>query len=354
MVVVTLLVLCASTGAQPRYEILNLDAFGAPANETSGARSINNLGEVVGGYWTPGQTELRIFKYSPSTGTRDVNAIGSFNNGSAINDSGQIAAWGSVTWGSGTHAYRYTPGIGALPLTGLSDVRSETSGINSLGQVTGTAELANGRETAFRYTDGVGMQDLGSLFGGGSQGHAVNDRGWVTGQSDGWNIFLYRDGVGMTRVGDGIGWAINNQGSIAGETALTGAGGQAFIYMDGQMQLLGDLGGPTWAQGMNDLNQVVGSAHIGNVVHAFVWDQQTGMVNLNSAIPADSGWSLAYALDINEAGQIVGVGDYNGKTSPFLLNPIPEPSTWALMVLGGGAFLYVHRRRVRVERTRHE
>ncbi len=46
------------------------------------------------------------------------------------------------------------------------------------------------------------------------------------------------------------------------------------------------------------------------------------MQDLNSLIPAGSGWALSVARDINDAGQIVGEGVINGQQRAFLLTPV--------------------------------
>jgi probable HAF family extracellular repeat protein len=64
--------------------------------------------------------------------------------------------------------------------------------------------------------------------------------------------------------------------------------------------------------------QVVGkSGSAGGVTHAFVYDG--GMVNLNSRLPAGSGWELVEATAINDAGQIVGYGRHENHIRAFLL-----------------------------------
>lgn len=351
LVVLFLLCVPASGWAQVWYSIVNLEALGAPASERSGARSLNNAGEVAGTYWTPGQGELRVFTYTDGRGMRDLGvSLGGLTHATGVNDSGQIAVFGTP-WGGDNAVYRHSPGQGLVSLGGLGGQESETYGINNQGQVTGFSELPNGTVHAFRYTDGVGMQDLGSLYGGNSVGRAINNLGWVTGNSDGWNVFLYRDGASMSYLGQGIGWAVNDQGAVAGATLVTASGGQAFFYLNGEMSLLGSLGaGSSEARGINEHNEVVGWGYApapggGRMSHAFVWNRANGMVDLNSVVPADSGWVLTEALDINDFGQIVGVGNYNGRITAFRLDPIPEPVTWALLVWGGLVLLGRRQRR---------
>ncbi len=88
------------------------------------------------------------------------------------------------------------------------------------------------------------------------------------------------------------------------------------------MSELGTLGGSySAAFGINDRGKVVGYAYTSNESrHAFVWRDGT-MIDLNNLIPANSGWELTDARDINNNGQIVGHGEFNGQTRDFLLTP---------------------------------
>jgi probable HAF family extracellular repeat protein len=92
------------------------------------------------------------------------------------------------------------------------------------------------------------------------------------------------------------------------------------------MQDLGILGGTnSLALGINKAGQVVGAADTtgDSAVHAFLWTKTVGLQDLNNLIPANSGWTLAWASAINKAGQIVGDGIINGQIHGFLLAPIP-------------------------------
>ncbi len=71
------------------------------------------------------------------------------------------------------------------------------------------------------------------------------------------------------------------------------------------------------------------------------------MIDLNSVVTNASDWSLMSAVDINNLGQIVGTGLYQGQLRSFLLTPeVPEPSTW-LLTLGGIGIMGLLRRRTR-------
>jgi hypothetical protein len=38
--------------------------------------------------------------------------------------------------------------------------------------------------------------------------------------------------------------------------------------------------------------------------HAFQWDEKSGFVDLNSLVPADSGWNLKAATGINDQDKL--------------------------------------------------
>jgi probable HAF family extracellular repeat protein len=89
------------------------------------------------------------------------------------------------------------------------------------------------------------------------------------------------------------------------------------------MQDLGTLGGAySSAHGMNNAGQVVGDSNTSaGYTRAFLYSDGQ-MVDLNSLIPSDSGWTLQSAEAINNRGQIAGYGTHNGEGQrAFLLTP---------------------------------
>jgi hypothetical protein len=59
------------------------------------------------------------------------------------------------------------------------------------------------------------------------------------------------------------------------------------------------------------------------------------MVNLNSLIPAGSGWTLITADDINNAGDIVGLGEFNGTFEGYFLTAASNSGTGTGTGTGG-------------------
>jgi probable HAF family extracellular repeat protein len=107
---------------------------------------------------------------------------------------------------------------------------------------------------------------------------------------------------------------------MIGAATAANAGGpvnaHAFFYSRGAMTDIGTLPGDvfTFASGINSQGQVVGfSSSLLGQDHAFLWNAQSGMVDLSTLIPANSGWILHTATGINDGGQITGMGDFNGQ-----------------------------------------
>lgn len=73
----------------------------------------------------------------------------------------------------------------------------------------------------------------------------------------------------------------------------------------------------SYARGINNRGYLVGQKHD----YAVVWTAEGREINLNYAIPPETGWVLQCATGINNLGQIVGYGTFNSKTRGFLLTP---------------------------------
>lgn len=58
--------------------------------------------------------------------------------------------------------------------------------------------------------------------------------------------------------------------------------------------------------------------------HAFIFDSTNGVVDLNACINASGAWELQTAVDINDLGQITGIGLIGGVKHAFLLTPATD------------------------------
>lgn len=108
---------------------------------------------------------------------------------------------------------------------------------------------------------------------------------------------------------------------------------------------LGSLGGNfSKALGVNNSQQIVGDSSLSgeSTRHAFLWEEGE-MIDLNSLIAPESGWELTSALEINNNGDIIGIGTYNGVERGFVARAVPEPSSvlglLSLGVFGLGSWL---------------
>ena len=159
-----------------------LGSYAAPPHNSainySFANAINSSGQVIGRSTNPAGGETP-FLYSD--GKMSALRLGSAATAVAINGTGAIT--GAFFAAPGMfHAFLYRNGA-VTDLGTLGGAQSFGNAINDNGQVTGTAETADGGPVdAFLYANGK-MRDLGSLNGSGSIGYAINIAGEVVGLS---------------------------------------------------------------------------------------------------------------------------------------------------------------------------
>jgi len=99
------------------------------------------------------------------------------------------------------------------------------------------------------------------------------------------------------------------------------------------MQDLGTLGADkSYGRGINNKGQIVGECVYTSTQTAFLYSDGT-MRDLNELIGPTSGWNLVEANAINDRGWITGSGWHGGQLHAYLLTPVPEPATLALLGL---------------------
>ena len=339
----------ATTQAQrPAYTIQNLGTLGGG---TSGASGINSKGEVVGDSYTANGSD-RPFLYSNGV-MQDLGTLygpqgyyppypqGDRGGANAISDNGLIV---------GT-TYKYTqinpatvqysnPGFRYSNGTMTEFDSGSILGVNNAGQSVGRdTRVVNGvaiGSYASLYSNGVEV-DLG--LGDGSSANAINNHGQIVGRAGQIGAYLYENGsarsLGLPSgfLGSGAN-AISDSGIVAGlisksDGTLSGVY-HAALWQNGQALDLGTLGGKySTAYGVNSAGVVVGEADR-NLVNQL---QSTAFVYENGVMYdlfAGTGWSGGSASAINDAGQIVGTGVYNGAIRAFLATPVavPEPGAW--------------------------
>lgn len=270
------------------------------------------------------------FRYSNGVIT-DLGTLGGHNSaGLAINSSGAVAGYADLSSGL-QHAVIFQNGM-ITDLGSLSGPTgsSEATAINDNGQVAGTSN-----EQAFIETGGV-MTGLGLLPGGVfSEATGINSGGAVVGIEDNAasdeRAFVYAGGV-KTDLGtlggpNAAAYAINDNGLIVGNSQNAADNDHVFSYSNGAMTDLGSYNIDTVPQAVNDAGVFVGQTYgvtsTGSPFYAAFIHQNGTFQNLNTLIPAGSGWNLTNATAINGAGQILvdAVSTTNGQTHTFLLTP---------------------------------
>ena len=326
----------ARHAAAPSYTVTDLGTL--PAFTSSQADGVNATGQVAGVSADP----LRIehgFNWTSGT-LQDIGTLPTFDSSAAIgiNTAGQMSGEVYNSAGGPSHAVTWTA------TAGLVDIHDNTLGFSSTeaaGTMTSTGQIAgkaigavDGLQHPFLWTNGVGMADLGPMPGM-TEGFAsgASDAG-VVGTS--WNLtdgraFLWANGAFTdlgTLPGFRYAWAtaINATGQVVGTVSNDAGPIDAFSWTQATgMSDLGPLPGYLFVHpyAVNGQGVVVGEAsNSANNRVAFVW-QNGIMTDLNTLIPATSGWVLQIATGINDNGQIVGTGTIGGQVHGFLLTTTP-------------------------------
>ena len=170
--------------------------------------------------------------------------------------------------------------------------------MNNAGQVTGDlvplSFPSSGIYSAFRFSDGVGTSLLGTFGGNARFGMDINAANVI---------------VGCAALGDVVSHAYRARESMP-------------------LEDLGTLGGASsCAEGINDSGEIVGWSDLSNGQgHAMVFTDQTGMIDLNTTIPASLGLRLVFARAINNRGQIVAVSSTLAGVRTYRLTPVDRDS----------------------------
>ena len=312
---------------------------GLPGSIQDIPHGINDAGDVTG-----------VSSFKAAVWHTGAGVVPSSTAASAIDDGApgwghDINAAGQVAGERGVRAALWTPNGNAPPI--LTDIgallpgapiSSVAWGINDGGKVVGYFTLVENGESVskcFLWTPAVANGTSGTVsvpaadFGGGfCVANAVNGAGTVVGAS------ALPAPAGSPAESHAFAW--------------DGSGGAAL------MDLTPGPDQHSYASGINDGGQVAGwritSPGIGGVINAVVWSP-TGAASWNVADLGTFGHEQSYAMDINDAGFVVGFTRdgstdraffwQNGVVAELPAGSAPSVSTTALSNVVGNVVLVV-------------
>jgi probable HAF family extracellular repeat protein len=337
--------------AQVTYTITDLGTLGGG---NSIPLWITNTGDVIGFSDTDqfdnfGNVVDHAFRWTKGK-MYDLGTGGDINSaGSGGNDEGAVVG---NNWYNIHHALLWYKGsvtdLGTLIGPGGS---SQAQQVNDAGQIVGGSLAADGTIHAVQWNHGV-IHDLGT-FGApntNSVAFGINDRGQMVGVAQLNDIVdpilefpdfygtLWDNGavVNLTFSTPGDAFNINNKSQVVGRLLIPDpverGVAHAYVWQEG---VVTDLGVPAGddnseANSLNDNGQIVGDAGVGFIEtyapdRALLW-QNGERFDLNTLIPADSGYYLIIATDVNARGQIVvyAVQLSTGNIHAAILTPQPS------------------------------
>jgi probable HAF family extracellular repeat protein len=224
-------------------------------------------------------------------------------------------------------------------LRSLGGPYAVASAINAAGDVVGSAQTTSGARHAVLW-QGKQPRDLGLLAQGDySSARDINDKADIAGEANlvpngKPQAFLWRAGR-MRQLPNLPGGtfcnaqAVNARGDIVGSCDTSNGAGHGVIWRNGSIEDLGTLGDedlPSTALDINAQGQVVGSSEDDGKLRAFLWEEGK-MIDLNKTLTPNSGWTLLVASRINNRGEIVGRGYFQGDIHAFILQPDPPRKT---------------------------
>ena len=363
LVAVLVTVSTSTVASAQQYTITPLDHLGGATE--SRAMGINNLGQIVGfTVDAAGNSHAATWQ---SNGNGNLLPVLSQTNPISeayrINNAGQIV--GKARTDSNASHAAYWSGGTVTDIGVIGGATSFANDINEAGVVAGSSDAARG-SVAFTWTPGGGFVNYGNfntddnLQRAGFNG--ISDTGALVGTA--YRLFSPFKAIKATagnlsvteisppgQFSTGMALAVNDAGTIVGYQNGGSGGAHAAIFDgNGGFQDLGALGlTDSQASDINSAGLIVGHAFgddgSGNfLAKSFVYDNGT-MTDLLTLIAPGSGWTeLFQANGVNDLGQIVGAGVFNGEIRGYVMTPVPEPAGLAVVSLGAIGVLARRRR----------
>ena len=330
---------------QPRYVVYNVGVL--PGINASEGRGINLVGQTTGSSRTAFRADRRGTAGDDRTQKvfiADLGRLGgNFSAGNGINKQGTVTGESEVDDTARRVAFRKVQGIAPIENLGtlwtVQDREAQSKGlaINDAGQIVGSSthpEMPRRTITPVEY-DRRGWVHLGTPLGedpGRGSASGINSNGDIVGhifdglrdegffKPRGQRMQVIDRLWGATRM---EATAINDEQTIVGYASVPDGVRHnvvSFIKYAGLEveQLPVPPANQMVARAINNRNVVVGEFN----VNAFIYRASTLITeDLNTLIPADSGWQLNNAKGISDRGEIVGTGEVGRQRRAYVLTP---------------------------------
>ena len=325
------------------FEVIDLDGYGpSELNDRGFAALREHAGRTFAGLWQ----DDRVRELSTPSTDHYSAALG-------INNRAQVVGYGPGVGCAGcatsVHAVLWEPDGTRMLLPHLAPTAmhgaangSEAQAINDRGEIVGWSfggmSGRGGWQRATLWRDGR-VIELAPTVAGSSAAYGLNDLGDVVGwmQTDSptgpsvqraflWSGTMRDLGSLAGPGGRSIAQEINDRRQVVGSSATADGGTHAFLWQDNKLTDLGTLDGDTDSEAfaINKHGHVVGrsfSRLCGPCVpRAALWIDGEA-TDLNSLLPANNGWVLNAAIDIDDSGRIIGRGTLNGQPRYFMVEP---------------------------------